>query len=338
MDYYVDSVWGNDENPGTINFPWSTISKVTSNFFLPGDNIFFKCGGAWSEELRYYNSSGEKNNPITFGAYGNGKLPLMEDGIVLDGYQNPDLSYIVIEGLEVTSTTGRGIWNMRADWCAVCNCIVRDIAPGDKGLGVGIDFDGYAGDCKGALVKGNRVYNTADIGIQMENCHEDPVVRNNLVSECMGDAGISLIAYPELIRESGVLIPGLQGIDAGGKVHNNTIYKCGTGISVIKTAGWNFYNNTIEDGVDTDCGVRWWYDHKEHMHSLKWNKNKIINCSQLMLIGYDIDLIQEHDHNCYVGGVFNQLDPWVTLDFTGYREVTGQEKHSKEIIDHGYWD
>ncbi len=76
--YYVDSANGNDsytitqaQNQST---PWKTIDKVNKSTFQPGDNILFKRGQVWREQLTVP-SSGTSGNPITFGAYGSGANP-----------------------------------------------------------------------------------------------------------------------------------------------------------------------------------------------------------------------------------------------------------------------
>ncbi len=76
--YYVDSANGNDsytnaqaQNQST---PWKTIAKVNNSTFQPGDNILFKRGQIWREQLNPP-SSGTSGNPITFGAYSSGANP-----------------------------------------------------------------------------------------------------------------------------------------------------------------------------------------------------------------------------------------------------------------------
>ena len=76
--YYVDSANGNDsytttqaQNQAT---PWKTINKINNSTFQPGDNILFKRGQIWREQLTVP-SSGTNGNPITFGAYGTGANP-----------------------------------------------------------------------------------------------------------------------------------------------------------------------------------------------------------------------------------------------------------------------
>ena len=73
--YYVDAVGGSDANSGqSTSLPWKTISKVVHSRFLPGDNILFKCGQTWREQL-LPPSSGSPGSPITFSSYGSGARP-----------------------------------------------------------------------------------------------------------------------------------------------------------------------------------------------------------------------------------------------------------------------
>ena len=75
--YYVDATGGNDSNAGTAtNSAWKTIVKVNASSFSAGDFILFKRGEIWREPL-VVSSSGSAGNPITFGAYGTGALPIL---------------------------------------------------------------------------------------------------------------------------------------------------------------------------------------------------------------------------------------------------------------------
>jgi parallel beta-helix repeat protein len=76
--YYVDSIAGLNTNNGTSSStPWQTIAKVNSSTFSPGDNILFKAGDTWREELMPP-SSGASGTPITFGSYGSGVQPVID--------------------------------------------------------------------------------------------------------------------------------------------------------------------------------------------------------------------------------------------------------------------
>src|SRR4030042_5735465 len=75
--YYVDASHPNDLSNGlTLETAWKTINKVNKSSFLPGDNILFKRGEIWREQLTV-SSSGTNGNPIIFGAYGSGNNPII---------------------------------------------------------------------------------------------------------------------------------------------------------------------------------------------------------------------------------------------------------------------
>jgi hypothetical protein len=83
--YYVDSVAGNNANAGTSSAsPWQTIAKVNSSTFNPGDSILFKAGDTWREQV-VVPSSGASGNPITFGSYGTGALPIINGSNIVTG-------------------------------------------------------------------------------------------------------------------------------------------------------------------------------------------------------------------------------------------------------------
>ena len=75
--YFVDAVTGSDGNTGTSpSAPWKTISRVNSASLRPGDNVLFRRGQTWREQLLPPNS-GSAGIPITFSAYGMGTLPII---------------------------------------------------------------------------------------------------------------------------------------------------------------------------------------------------------------------------------------------------------------------
>ena len=75
--YYVDVANGNDSNNGTSQATaWKSIAKVNEESFSPGDNILFKRGEIWREQL-IIPSFGNSTNQITFGDYGTGEKPII---------------------------------------------------------------------------------------------------------------------------------------------------------------------------------------------------------------------------------------------------------------------
>jgi parallel beta-helix repeat protein len=82
--YYVDSVKGDDTNPGnSADAPWRTLTKVNSFKFFPGDTILLRRGSIWREQLNFP-SSGSVDASITIDAYGKGELPLISGADLVD--------------------------------------------------------------------------------------------------------------------------------------------------------------------------------------------------------------------------------------------------------------
>jgi hypothetical protein len=109
-EYYVNSISGKDSNPGTSSdTPWKSISKVESTQLQPGDVINFARGSEWEkrewETVFLIDDSGTESKPITFRAYGEGKLPVFSNGgQVWNKGIKITASYIIIEGLHVKNT------------------------------------------------------------------------------------------------------------------------------------------------------------------------------------------------------------------------------------------
>src|SRR4030042_6772253 len=78
-DYYVDTAAdaggdGTTQELTGAHCAFKTISQVNAASYSAGDNIHFKRGCVWREQLTVP-SSGSAGNPITFGAYGTGANP-----------------------------------------------------------------------------------------------------------------------------------------------------------------------------------------------------------------------------------------------------------------------
>ena len=71
--YYIAND-GDDLNIGSIDYPWSTIEKVATSTFLPGDIIYFKRGDTFRGYL-LFPSNGSIGNHIIIDAYGIGAKP-----------------------------------------------------------------------------------------------------------------------------------------------------------------------------------------------------------------------------------------------------------------------
>lgn len=136
--YFVDSLDGDDANPGTSeDRPWKSLSRVSAAPLPPMSSVLFKRGSSWIGELSI-GQSGQPGAPITFGAYGGGPRPIISNpgpvgsftrGIVVTG------DWIVLRGLEVRDTAEAAIKLMPlAD-----HNIIDDVELWNAGFGIQID-------------------------------------------------------------------------------------------------------------------------------------------------------------------------------------------------------
>ena len=92
VTYYVDSLKGDDANPGTTpDSPWRSLAKVNSFKFAPGDILLLRRGSLWREQMNLP-SSGSADAPIAIDAYGEGERPLINGADLVDAAswtQNP---------------------------------------------------------------------------------------------------------------------------------------------------------------------------------------------------------------------------------------------------------
>ena len=82
--YYLSSSTGNDNNNGSQNQPWKTLSKISNTTLGPGDTVYFKKGDTFRGHY-VVNGSGTEGNPITFKSYGSGNQPVISGSDHDDG-------------------------------------------------------------------------------------------------------------------------------------------------------------------------------------------------------------------------------------------------------------
>jgi parallel beta-helix repeat protein len=88
-DYYVSSS-GSDKNAGaTASSSWQSISRVNSVFpnLKPGDRILFRRDDSFTGALKV-SAAGSPGSPITIGAFGKGKNPVISGFIKISGWKN----------------------------------------------------------------------------------------------------------------------------------------------------------------------------------------------------------------------------------------------------------
>ena len=136
LKYYKDKIMaiyyiaanGNDTSYGSITAPWKTIAKVNSFLFQPGDTILFRCGDIWTGTQLRIARSGTLGNPITFGNYDLGEIPIIDGtGIAWGAYEQgiinlDDVSYITVSGLSAKNSGKHGIMMYGSSNIIIKNC------------------------------------------------------------------------------------------------------------------------------------------------------------------------------------------------------------------------
>ena len=121
--YYIDAANGRDTNTGlSESNPWQTIAKVNASSFWPGDQILFKRGQVWREQLTVP-SSGSSIYPIVFGAYGKPFSPIINGSDQLIGL---DAHWTFI---------GNNVWRLRIGYLPP-NAVIFDTTQIGKNDGV----------------------------------------------------------------------------------------------------------------------------------------------------------------------------------------------------------
>ena len=119
--YYVDSAAGDDQNPGTTqNAPWRTLDNINAKTFTAGDSILFRAGGVYNGSV-VFKGSGQEENPITVGSYGDGAKPVINGKGTSYALLLEDVSYWTISGLEVTNRSVSGTVSTKSGIAAVAN-------------------------------------------------------------------------------------------------------------------------------------------------------------------------------------------------------------------------
>src|SRR5437588_10058660 len=104
--YYVDAVYGNDAYNGiSTSTAWKTLAKVNFRSFLAGDQILLRRGQTWRETLNV-TSSGTATSRITYGAYGTGINPVLDEQAVRwPAVKIAGKSYVTVTNLTLVNSS-----------------------------------------------------------------------------------------------------------------------------------------------------------------------------------------------------------------------------------------
>jgi hypothetical protein len=121
--FYLDNTLGYNNHIGSQASPWKTLAKINSNYTPnAGESIYLKKGETWREQLTVP-SSGTSGNPITFGNYGSGALPIINGSDLADGLTNVagDKWYITGMSTEIDAVWFDNAWGTEVDSSELVN-------------------------------------------------------------------------------------------------------------------------------------------------------------------------------------------------------------------------
>ncbi len=263
--YYIDATDGSDSNDGLFEgAAWKTMAKVNSVNFNPADIIQFKRGEMWNEALSIL-SSGSEDDPIIFGAYGEGTRPVIYTDTDACIYIE-EKEHIIIKDFELKGAE-RGVW--------------------------------ITGDIKGSIKLNNLAIHdiTNHNGISIKE-RENVLIENCEIYNCSKGDGIS--AYNEGLKnwatlanhnitiknctiynnyKNGVYIAGHNAHIANNTIHSNGMTKYYHNIYLIGENGIVEYNelhsSPAGDGFRYEGGhlrIRYNYVHDNGKHGISfWN-------------------------------------------------------------------
>ncbi len=302
--YYVAKN-GNDNNPGTEQSPWLTITKA-ANTLAAGDTVYIK-EGIYNEKILIKNS-GSPGKIITFTAYpgdsvtidGTGASVEMWDGLV----QISGSSYISISGLRIINSRFMGIL-------------------------VGRDYDTNSLPSNIILEK-NYISNTAASGIFVEEA-TDIIIDGNEITKAQTMEGLSQQAGETIslvnvdrfeVRNNKLYQNNFESINAkegssNGKIYNNDISRHeSAGIYVDAWSGNShdieIFSNKVYDGRASGRGIALAVENGGSLKNAKVYNNIIYNnaATGIDLAWYSkgtIDNISITSNTVYNNG---QIDNW----------------------------
>lgn len=361
--YYLDSGAGSNMNDGkSASFAWKTIAKLKSvcSEFQPGDQILFKRGGNWNEDLLLNDcGTGNEVSVIAFGSYGTGNLPTL-DSISIEGIQptGSNCNYTVessaikayyyihdfildsagfyarfadnicIENVEIKkSTISAGIYTETNK-----NLIFRNIRSHDNK-----DHGAYiSGNSENIIIEDSIFYNNGGTGIQFNSAG----IHNSLTGQVTGIVNsvlrrniffsnkltqINDYITDNLLFENNIVF---DDANAGAILIGENICGSCTCSSKDNIASKNgtYYNNTIIEKTPWIEGLK--------IHDAVTNTmfyNNIVYMNSGNSISFESPKIgtNSFDYNCYVGNpnTLKFLD-W-NKSFTQWQNTSGNpDSHS----------
>lgn len=243
---------GGIDNSVAIYFNyWPSEMGPVPGWIIQNNNFnaaVFVCGPDLTIRNNIFNGAGNALN--------------IHGGIIIRG---PNADNTLISGNTISNYSGRGIWMYnKVENSEVINNTIHDIPVYHDVINgwyesMGINDDGYGTPSLNNKIHGNTIYN-AEVGIALENSFDSEIYNNNISGS---ERGISIINYDEHRNQPN-----------NSSVHNNLIVNSNqAGIILWFASYWNFYNNTIHNGVGSDSrGFNIW-DVSPYVSHLNFENN-----------------------------------------------------------------
>jgi len=171
--FYVATT-GNDQNPGTINAPWKTISKA-ANTVGPGSTVYVR-SGVYHERVVVNVSGSASGGYIQFQSYPSENAIIDGTGVSMPPagntptglFQVTNQNYVIVEGFEIRNFTSNssnlfpaGISITGA--CAFIQVVDNRIHAINNGVngahGLGVYGTGAPNSINNLVIDGNQLYN-----------------------------------------------------------------------------------------------------------------------------------------------------------------------------------
>ena len=302
MVYYVSKT-GNDNNDGSINNPWATISHASRHLF-PGDTLIVM-QGTYQVDKEVINNAGMEGKYITIKG---------EEGVIIEGSTTnsaygvvniQESSYLILDNINVRNALTHGIKVM-----GKCNNIIIRNCKTEHTRGCGIQVQGsygYPWDreyyISNILLENNEIHWPQEGRWDGNNIwHEDITlmqgvehfeIRNNYVN-----------AYDSIQYDGGPIAIDVKDGVRYGKVHHNTVENIPS-------------NGLYIDAWDT------------YAHHIDIYQNYVHNCT-----GHGIEIGAERGGPVDSVKVYNNIVSkvgWVGISSGDYNGGSGPTNDKKQI-------
>lgn len=269
-DYHLDCRAGDDAHGGlSPDAAWRSLEKVGETTFAPGDSILLRRGTRCSGTLRP-KGSGEPDQPIRIGAYGEGPLPAIDAAGEKAAVALFNQQHWHIENIEATGGDPYGI-HISGDRGTLKHFRIRNVVvhgvsgePKTKSSGLLVVSAG-GGDqtFEDVVVDGVTAYDTTQwAGIIVRgSAKSDPrvrardvTIRNSIVHDVHGDGIVLFQVEDGLIEKSAAWRTGLQPRQTIGTPNGIWTWRCRR-CTVQWTEGFFIDSPGVDGGVyDIDWG------------------------------------------------------------------------------------